>query len=302
MGHLGRSRTRPLDQHYAEDVIHRDAALVTRGIDPLRQDGMLTLAAFPDLALLGEDVIWCATPRGKDLAPGNYTSQRLTVSGTHLGHGALGAPTATPVRYRILADTWHSEDRRRDVWQVRDTGALLRQIGSSPREWVATQLQTRGLPMPLVPDTDEEGPYPGRGTTTDAAEEFKGLLQQIIAGDLAVFHSHYDRACEVAHPGGIQGIGQRAAEQFWVSLRAAFPTAAFRIDHAIGLNEPRAPERVALRWSLYGKHDGPGLFGPATGAFVFVIGITHAEFGPRGLRREWSLIDEAAVWTQILGA
>jgi hypothetical protein len=30
------------------------------------------------------------------------------------------------------------------------------------------------------------------------------------------------------------------------------------------------------------------------------MGISHAEFGPRGLRREWTLYDETAIWMQIL--
>ena len=29
------------------------------------------------------------------------------------------------------------------------------------------------------------------------------------------------------------------------------------------------------------------------------FGLLHAEFGPGGLRREWTLFDEAAVWMQI---
>ena len=29
-------------------------------------------------------------------------------------------------------------------------------------------------------------------------------------------------------------------------------------------------------------------------------GLTQAEIGPRGLRREWTLVDDTAVWTQIL--
>jgi hypothetical protein len=30
------------------------------------------------------------------------------------------------------------------------------------------------------------------------------------------------------------------------------------------------------------------------------LGISHAEFGPWGLRREFALFDETAVWKQIL--
>jgi hypothetical protein len=58
--------------------------------------------------------------------------------------------------------------------------------------------------------------------------------------------------------------------------------------------------RVAIRWSLTGKHDGRGPFGPPSEADVHVMGISHAEFGPWGLRREWTLYDEIAIWKQII--
>jgi len=60
------------------------------------------------------------------------------------------------------------------------------------------------------------------------------------------------------------------------------------------------PPRAAVRWSLWGKHAGWGAFGAPSGAPVHVMGITHAEWGPWGLRREFTLIDETAVWKQIL--
>ena len=59
------------------------------------------------------------------------------------------------------------------------------------------------------------------------------------------------------------------------------------------------PPRAAIRWSLSGRHDGQGRFGPPTGADVHIMGISHAEFGPWGLRREYTLIDDVAVWKQI---
>jgi hypothetical protein len=30
------------------------------------------------------------------------------------------------------------------------------------------------------------------------------------------------------------------------------------------------------------------------------MGISQAEFGPWGIRREWVLIDETAIWKQII--
>lgn len=65
------------------------------------------------------------------------------------------------------------------------------------------------------------------------------------------------------------------------------------------------PPRSAIRWSLHGKHSGWGTFGSPSGAEVYILGISHAEFGPFGqtggtLRRHFTQIDETAVWKQIL--
>jgi hypothetical protein len=60
------------------------------------------------------------------------------------------------------------------------------------------------------------------------------------------------------------------------------------------------PPRAAIRWSLHGRHEGWGCFGKPTGAEIYLLGISHAEFGPRGIRRECTLFDETAIWKQIL--
>ena len=57
--------------------------------------------------------------------------------------------------------------------------------------------------------------------------------------------------------------------------------------------------RAAVRWSLNGTHDGWGMFVQPTGAQIHVMGFTHAEFGPYGLRREFTLFDPVSIWKQI---
>ena len=84
-----------------------------------------------------------------------------------------------------------------------------------------------------------------------------------------------------------------------MGLRASFPSATFEIHHVIGREDDKMPPRAALRWSLTGKHDGWGSFGAPTGAEVHIMGASHAEFGPWGLRREFALFDETAIWKQI---
>jgi len=50
---------------------------------------------------------------------------------------------------------------------------------------------------------------------------------------------------------------------------------------------------------LTGKHDGWGAFGKPTGAEVHIMGASHVEFGPWGIRREYTLYDETSIWKQI---
>ena len=122
---------------------------------------------------------------------------------------------------------------------------------------------------------------------------------RIMAADLRVIPEAYDRAVTLHYPGGRTDHGVAAADRFWMALRAAFPKAEFQVHHVIGRDDPFMPPRAALRWSLWGRHTGWGGFGTPTGAMVYVLGITHVEFGPWGLRREWTLYDETAVWKQI---
>jgi hypothetical protein len=68
----------------------------------------------------------------------------------------------------------------------------------------------------------------------------------------------------------------------------------------MGREDPHLPPRSALRWSLHGAHSGWGAFGAPSGREVHIMGMSHAEWGPRGLRRDWTLYDETAVWMQVL--
>ena len=87
---------------------------------------------------------------------------------------------------------------------------------------------------------------------------------------------------------------------FGTELQRSFPRfLAEEIHHVIGNEDVGRPPRAAVRWSLDGAHSGYGKFGPTTGADVHVMGISHAEFGPWGLQREFTQYDEVAIWKQI---
>ena len=131
-------------------------------------------------------------------------------------------------------------------------------------------------------------------------QRYADILSRIMKADMSVITSEYDRACSLFYPGGSQGQSFEFADQFWVGLRASFPSATFSIHHRMGSEDALMPPRAAVRWSLDGKHDGWGAFGAPTGAQVHIMGISHVEFGPWGVRREYVLFDETAIWKQII--
>lgn len=288
-----------LHHYYAPDIVVRSPASVTVGNQGVIAATLATLAEFPDRTLLGEDVIWSGTPES-----GMLSSHRLLSTATHLGDGVYGKATGTKLTYRIIADCHAVNNRINDEWLIRDQGAIVRQMGFDPKDYAADLIEREGGPesctMVLSPASDKAGPYAGAGNDNDWGRRYADILTRIMGGDLAVIPETYDRACQLEYPGGLTAHSHEAADRFWIGLRASFPSAQFSIDHQIGRNDELMPPRAALRWSLSGTHDGWGAFGPPTGAEVYILGACHAEFGPWGLRREYVLYDETAIWKQIV--
>lgn len=282
--------------YYAGPV--RSPAGVIVGAEAVVAATLQTLAEFPDRTLLGEDVIWCGTDEHF------LSSHRLLSTATHLSDGVYGLVTGKELRYRIIADCACRTNQVYDEWLVRDQGAIVRQLGIEPKRYAAERIAAEGGPeaasRPFTPDQDVEGGYRGRGNDHPTGQRYAEHLTRIMATEMSLIPRSYDRAVHLELPGGFTRHGTDAADRFWVGLRAAFPCAAFAVEHVVGRDDPGLPPRAACRWSLHGKHEGWGAFGAPSGADVYVMAIGHAEFGPRGLRREWVLFDETAIWKQIL--
>ncbi|TPW27157.1 nuclear transport factor 2 family protein [Pararhizobium mangrovi] len=288
-----------LHRYYAPDIVVRSPASVVVGNEGVIAATMATLAEFPDRTLLGEDVIWSGSPED-----GMLSSHRLLSTATHLGHGAYGPATGRKLTYRIIADCHARDNQIDDEWLIRDQGAIVRQMGWTPEAYARDLIEREGGPencvRPLSPETDRKGPYTGRGNDDAWGERYASILERIMDADLGSIPKEYDRACQLEYPGGVTGHGHGEADRFWIGLRASFPHARFRIEHRIGRDDSMMAPRAAIRWSLQGKHDGWGVFGRPTGAEIYVLGVSHAEFGPWGLRREYTLYDETAIWKQII--
>ncbi|CAI8375123.1 MAG: Uncharacterised protein [Rhodospirillaceae bacterium] len=288
-----------LHHYYSDDIVVRSPGSVVVGNVDVIGATMATLAEFPDRRLLGEDVIWSGSPE-----EGMLSSHRIFSTATHARDGVYGEATGKQLRYRIIADCHAINNQINDEWLIRDQGAIIRQLGWEAKTYAADLIEREGGPEAAVPplsqETDIEGPYKGGGNDDPWGAKYADILNRIMGADLAVVPAEYDRAVQTAYPGGETGVSHDAVDSFWMGLRAALPDATFSIDHVIGREDPMMPPRAAVRWSLAGKHSGWGCFGQPTGADIYVLGISHAEFGPWGLRREYTLFDETAVWKQIL--
>jgi hypothetical protein len=257
-----------LRHYYAPDLPMRFPSGLVIGNQAVIDGTLATLAEFPERQLLAEDVIWSGNED-----EGFLSSHRLVTMGTHLGHGVFGEPTGRRFEIRAIADCANDQIGRE----------------GGPEKAI----------RPFTPATDVQGGYTSRGNDNEWGQLLADILTRIMDKDLAVIRSAYDRAVRVEHPGAMGGWSWEFADFRWMQLRAAFPSARFAIHHVIGRSDPAQPHRAAVRWSLDGRHDGFGAFGAPTGAPVHVMGITHAEFGPWGLRREFTLFDEIAIWKQI---
>ncbi|MFP7571197.1 ester cyclase [Marivita sp. S2033] len=285
-----------MKEYYHPEVIVRMPGGISFGENALSAATMSALTEFPDHVLLGEDVIWSGSPE-----VGMLASHRQLACATHARDGAFGPATGRKIEYRVIADRYAKNNRISDEWVIRDSAAMVHQLGFSVKEWARDRISALDPDtQPFRPAIDVQGPYTGRGNDNQWGHAFAALLGRIMEGENSVIADQYDRAVQAEYPGGTSVHGIAEVDAFWLGLRAAFPSATFAIHHRIGMDDANMSPRAAIRWSLSGKHDGWGAFGAPTGAEVHVMGISHAEFGPRGLRREWTLYDATAIWMQIL--
>ncbi len=288
------------------DSIHRyyssDCAVITpggtsQGVDAVVRGTLETMQQFPDRRLLCEDIVSAG-----DAEHGFLSSHRIASTMTHRGDGGFGTATGCAVQVRTVADCVCVGNRIVHEWLVRDQGAIALQLGSTPQALARQWLGSKGAPtLPLwQPPAPMHWQDPAHDTPGAQllAQTYRGLW----AGELTVLQQHAGEAIALHLPNGQHALGLAALEAFWFGYTAAFHGATLHIDSLAELIEPSRTPRVAMRWRITGRHTGGGRFGPATGQPVEILGITHAEVDhARGrILREWVLIDEVALWMQIL--
>ncbi len=290
-----------LNEYYTADIPMRFPEGISIGNQRTINATLATLAEFPNRELTGEDVIWCGNEDD-----GFLSSHRLLTMGTHTGSGYFGPATGKKFVIRAIADCAAINGQINDEWLIRDTAGIVKQLGKQTKKFARDLIEREGgaknCVKPFTPSLDVKGPYKGKGNNNEWGSRMSDILSRIMTKDLSVIRAEYDRAVCTEHPASTTVHSWAATEKQWMGLRSSFPSAEFKIEHQIGREDPMLSPRAAVRWSLHGKHDGWGMFGQPTGAQVYVMGFTHAEFGPYGLRREYTLFDHVSIWKQIFMA
>ena len=284
---------------YTDKIPVRSPFGVTYGNKPVIEATHATLREFPDRQLLGEDVIW----NGND-DTGYHSSHRILSKGTHLGDGFYGKPTGNKIYYRVIADCACKNNQVYDEWIVRDQGAMVRQLGYSPKEFAQMQINNENnlkiKKEVFNSQSDMESEYvPIKVDNNSVGHKYSNILQKIFKQNYDF--KDYSRAANIFWPGNRIGHGREDIIKFWETLSKSFTNAKFSIEHIGFIEEKNKNPRVSIRWFLDGKHsEKSNEFGEATNNNVFIFGINHAEFSKDNVIREWVVFDEVAVWKQIL--
>ena len=288
-----------IGKFYTKDIPVRSPFGVTYGNKPVIDATYATLKEFPNRQLLGEDVIW----NGNDEI-GYHSSHRILSKGTHLGDGFYGKPSGKDIYYRVIADCACKENQVYDEWIVRDQGAMVRQIGYSPKEFAKKIIESEGGILTASKlfdcETDKSSNYePEIFKKGSKAEKYSEILKNIFNYNYKF--EGYDRAANIFWPGNKIGHGREVIKEKWNSLKATFSNIKFTIEHVGFLEEVGQNPRISVRWFLEGTHSNDSMdYDKASNKKIFIMGINHAEFYSNSIIREWVLFDEVAIWKQIL--
>ncbi|RIH87887.1 ester cyclase [Calidithermus roseus] len=291
--------------HYAHNTPVHLTDAEYYGRDQVVENTVRTLAAFPDLRLFGDEVIWSGNDQ-----EGFHSSHRVTWSAHNLGHSLYGPPTGRRVQRREIAHCFVRHNRILEEWIVRDETALIRQLGFDEVELAKAMAQeeaARGIQLyasglgevprlsgqvhpPLHLEGDPHNP-----------QELPGLLYGLVwnARMLNYLKDYYAPGAVIWVPGNRRLEGHGNITRYVLQLLSAFPDAAMSLDHVAWVGSEAAGYKIAARWSFQGTHRGPGHYGPPTGKRVRVMGISHLEVQGGQIQREYIVFDEFALLKQI---
>jgi predicted ester cyclase len=301
-------------KYYAPDsVIHTQGGQII-GAQIVVDNTHATLKAFPDRVLDPDNVIWSkdAPQPGSD-NPVFYSSHLITSKMTNLGPSEFGDATGKKIKVITIADCACRDNVVFEEWLVRDYAAIVQQMGldvdAKAKELAAEDVaagfdlvahhaanhaSVLEAPVRLTdkPETPEKKPF------AFAKSFFSHIWGQ---KNFSKLPEYYDFRVNATYPGERFFYGHDQITPLLTDLFAAIPDAQMKIEHVADIPYLETTRDIAVRWSLAGAHTGDGFYGKATGANVYIMGVSQFRVMNGRIREEVTIWDDVAVRRMIEG-
>jgi len=273
------------------------------GRDEIVAESLQYSAAFPDLRLVAEDVIWAG-----DDEVGFRTSHRIRETGSNTGWCSWGAPTGRSTNQWVIANCSVAENEIYEEWVLDNTSSLFRQLGFDLHQLAReTPFAVESLPLgagevermqgqgvPVIIPAPGDGPFDPDAVLRHALHliwNWRNLsnVDRLYAPN-ARFHGSTDREL----------YGRGDIKQYVTGTLAMFPDLVHHVDEVYYQGNERDEFMVSVRWSIVGTHLGHGPYGPPTGRRMHQWGLSQLSFRDGLVIEEWNLFNEFEVLQQLL--
>ena len=294
--------------YYSDPCVVETCTSVSTSIEDIISGTHATMAMFPDRRILAEDVIQSGDENG-----GFLSSHRIISTMTHLGNGQFGPPTGRRIHTRTIAECVCINNRIVHEWMVRDHAASALQMGTTPQALAQRWLNERGGWNKPAAGPAPVG-YASHVSTDPLAVRYAQAISDMAHGEEsgraktdAIVASLYDDAAHQIGPGETSSYGHAEVAGFWHSVFGALQVQQFDIEHLTvqrDMLQTGRCDRIALRFRAKTVHSPRATdslrYGKQSNRPVEVMGIVHAEFVQGRVIREWVLINDVAIWMQVL--
>ncbi|MCL4249555.1 MAG: ester cyclase [Anaerolineae bacterium] len=279
--------------------VHRSCQDDLFGQEALVVDTIERLAAFPDLRLTIDDIIWQGSQE-----QGYRVSISMNFAGHNLGVSRYGAATQREIDQSVLLSGRIANGRFEELWIAEDERSLVEQL---EYDLLAAMRSIEAMEAFLGQPAAQDMPAAmgeiqrlDRGRSSmdslaapqlDSPEAVRVVLSSLWnerqIGLCERFYSD-DFACHWASNRQLEG--REAYQAVVLAHLATFPDLTFHIDDII---EQQRDDgwHVALNWTMLGTHAGPGAYGIPSGKRVQIAGISQYVIRDQRIaaeRTEWN--------------
>lgn len=289
-----------LYQHYSHNTVVWSDFGVTYGRDRTFEYVYQRKAAFPDLRLYADSVVWTGNDR-----EGFRTNHRITQTGYNTGYSKWGPPTGRRIQYSSFALCVVRENRIVEEWLAHDEMAAVRQLGLNVDEVLEDLAQQvdRGavtvLPaeVPRVAGQTTPDVYLPRHPEQFDVEDFvrQGVNEIWNWRLLNQIPTYYAAGCRIHGPNSRELYGWGDLKAYILSILAGFPDAMLQVEDVFWNGNEEEGYRTATRWTLLGTNRGLSAYGPPTSKPVRLIGITEHRIKNGKIVEEWTIFNELAL-------